>query len=125
MMPLRTIEFRTPSRMLSSNERVHFMSKARITKSWRDAACYAAIAATPGQRARALPPCRVRVSLPVPDRRRRDPSNYVGTVVKALVDGLVDAGLWQDDTPDFVEIVQPLLIVGAQCVTVDLFPLEP
>jgi len=37
--------------------------------------------------------------------------NYL-PVVKAIVDGLVDAGCWPDDTAEFVEIRQPVLVVG-------------
>ena len=40
------------------------------------------------------------------DRRRRDPENYVATL-KPLVDGLVDARIIPDDTPEFYLPVMP------------------
>ena len=50
--------------------------------------------------------------------------NYVGTVVKAIVDGMVDAGCWPDDTAEWVEIRQPVLVVGGDgLVTVRINPL--
>lgn len=63
-------------------------------------------------------PCRVKVTIPFPQRRRRDPSNYIGTVVKAIVDGLVLVGVWPDDTPDWVEVVEPVLRIGGQLTEV-------
>ena len=53
--------------------------------------------------------CRVTVKLPVRDSRRRDPHNY-GGAVKALVDGLVDAGAWPDDTAEFVVVGEVSLL---------------
>lgn len=40
--------------------------------------------------------------------RRRDPHNYFPTV-KPVVDGLIDAGLWPDDTPEWVTTTEPTL----------------
>jgi hypothetical protein len=57
-------------------------------------------------------PALVRVHIPFPVDRRRDPHNYCGTVVKAIVDGLVNAGAWDDDTPEFVEHISPILYKG-------------
>lgn len=58
----------------------------------------------------------VQVTIPFRMNRRRDPHNYVGTVVKAVVDGLVRAGLWPDDNPEFVTVLEPLLVVGTEVV---------
>lgn len=46
--------------------------------------------------------------LPVRGHHRRDPANYYPTV-KAIVDGLVLAGVWPDDTPEFVTVNEPIL----------------
>lgn len=53
---------------------------------------------------------RVRVTLHYrPLRRgRRDVDNLVGTL-KPVCDGLVDAGLVKDDTPEFMEKVMPVI----------------
>lgn len=57
-------------------------------------------------------PAEVRVWIPFQNRRRRDPHNYVDTVVKAVVDGLVRAGFWPDDTPEWVTVLEPTLYMG-------------
>lgn len=59
-------------------------------------------------RAVAGAPARVTVALPVKGNYRRDPANYYPTV-KAIVDGLVLADVWPDDTPAFVEVTEPVL----------------
>ena len=45
---------------------------------------------------------RVEVEFAYPDRRRRDRSNLAPTV-KALMDGLIDAGLLPDDADRFLD----------------------
>jgi hypothetical protein len=57
-----------------------------------------------------IPPSIVRVTIPFTQHRRRDPHNYVGTVVKWIIDGLVYAGAWPDDTPEWVEVLEPVLV---------------
>lgn len=58
-----------------------------------------------------LPFGRVQVTIPFDTKQaRRDPHNYCGTVVKAIIDGLVLANLWPDDTPEYVGHVEPLLV---------------
>lgn len=66
-------------------------------------------------------PCLVRFAFPVPDNRRRDPANLVGTVVKWAVDGLVIGGVWPDDSPEYVSIIEPLLIVKGSGVILELW----
>lgn len=89
---------------LSLNDRMHHWTRARLTKEWRDAAHVLA-------RAAKIPPCeRVRVTLIYTprDRRRRDPLNLVLSL-KACEDGIVDAGVVPDDTPQYVESQMPLI----------------
>lgn len=52
-------------------------------------------------------PCDVQVVLGFHTNRRRDPHNYIGTVVKSLIDGLVLAGVWPDDNPEYVTVLEP------------------
>lgn len=59
-----------------------------------------------------LPPSCVQVTIPFQTKRRRDPHNYTSTVVKSVIDGLVDAGLWPDDTAEWVTVLDPCLTVG-------------
>ena len=68
-------------------------------------------------------PSVVRLVLPVPDRRKRDPHNFCGTVLKAVVDGLVQAGAWPDDTPDFVGHREPEFLLKGRLVVVSWSPM--
>lgn len=54
---------------------------------------------------------RIRVSLVwiVTDKRRRDGGENVTPTLKPMIDGLVDAGVVTDDTPDLVERVMPTI----------------
>lgn len=66
-------------------------------------------------------PSIVQLHIGFKERRRRDPHNYCGTVLKAVVDGLVKAGLWPDDTPDWVGHREPLLVTGLN-TEVEIWP---
>lgn len=112
------IEFAAPGKLLSMNDRMHWRPKARLTADWVAASRLA------GQewrrRTRWTPaPCTVQLIVPVRDRRRRDPHNYFATV-KPVVDGLVLAGVWPDDTPEWVSTIEPALAVAASLVAVVL-----
>lgn len=98
----------------------HWSSSHAWKAAWRDGMTVLA-------RAERIPqavggrPCEVRFVFPVPDRRRRDPSNLVGTVVKWCVDGLVRGGVWPDDSPEWVTVIEPVLEVGGQAVILELW----
>ena len=101
------LSFPEPARRLSANDRDHHMVKAKLTAEWREAAGWAGVAAgrTPAERAH--PPCLVEASFPVARlNHRRDPSNWMPTV-KAIIDGLVDAGFWPDDDSTHVKVLEP------------------
>lgn len=103
------LSFHVPdkARVWSINERIHWRTRSALAGAWRHAAAEAAGPVTLG-------PGRWYVQLSLPFRRaapRRDPHNFVGTVVKAVIDGLTDAGLWADDTPEFVVNGDPILRV--------------
>lgn len=74
-------------------------------------ACQYAKRRWPDRESRACGPATVWVHLPFTTARRRDPHNFV-PCVKAIVDGLVDAGVWPDDTPEWVRVMEPELVVG-------------
>ncbi|NND75987.1 MAG: hypothetical protein HKN44_13375 [Ilumatobacter sp.] len=103
-----TVSFLPPAKRLSMNDRPHWRTRHRLTKLWRHAAHTAACAQlgrAPSERARGA--CMVRVEFPVADPgRRRDPHNQAPTV-KAIIDGLVDAAVWPDDTDDHVVVLDP------------------
>lgn len=61
-----------------------------------------------------ISPGIVQVDIPFAQKRRRDPHNYCGTVLKAVIDGLVKEGLWPDDTPDWVGHREPRPIIGKE-----------
>jgi hypothetical protein len=80
----------------------------------------------------------VQVTIPFDRSRDRDPHNYCGTVLKAVIDGLKDdrvpvkgkgmvlrsRGLWPDDTPEYVGHREPILVVdktGKVRPTVSIF----
>lgn len=90
---------------LTANQRLHWAARARMTRAVREAAAW-------GVRGEGVPRCervRVRLLWCVSDPgRRRDPSNVMPTQ-KAAVDGLVDAGVVPDDTPQFVVEEMPVI----------------
>ena len=103
MSGVYTFEFDAPDVLLNMNDRVHWRKRSAQVKNWRRAACDAVPA-----NCLELPPCIVRVTLPVRDTRRRDPMNFVATT-KAIVDGMVDAGIWPDDDGTWVTNTEPKL----------------
>ena len=100
------LSFGQPAPLLSMNDRHHWRTRNRLVKLWRTTTRdYAKLTGSPHG------PSIVAVRLPVRDSRRRDPHNYYPTV-KAIVDGLVDAGIWPDDTPEYVTTVEPVLVLN-------------
>lgn len=105
MIELETAQWRIviprPADWMNKNKRrkTHWSVDAQQTASWRTAAAWAAKAA----KVPALGPSRVIGQLLMTPRRRSriDPSNYSLTAA-AAVDGLVDAGIWPDDSSDWV-----------------------
>ena len=108
-----TIEFPLPDKCLTTNQRLHWAAIAKISRAWRNTAAAAAIDADVFD----LGPMRVTVEIPVKGNRRRDPHNWFPTV-KPCVDGLVDAGVWADDTPEWVQCTEPRLVVGGDVVRI-------
>lgn len=84
---------------LTANQRLHWARKARLTSDVRSAAYLAFLAkwADNGEYGRV----EVNLTWFVKDKRRRDVDNIVPTL-KALCDGLVDAGIVPDDTPEYM-----------------------
>jgi hypothetical protein len=118
--------FEPPDKIWSTNEDRNLNPYARAERilSWKTTAqlVWASRCNRLGT-GRGLGPSLIRVGLPFRTRRIRDPHNYCGTVVKAVVDGLVLAGAWPDDTPEYVEHISPELHVGGeQIVVVSIFP---
>lgn len=115
-----TITFPQPAPLLNMNSRQHWAVKAREVAAWRRAAFYAATAAKcPPQ-----PASFLQLTLPVPTNRRRDGINLT-PCTKAATDGIVDAGVFDDDDLTRVTTLEPRLVVTRdRTVTVHIWPRE-
>ena len=115
----------TRAQMLTANERVHHYRRAEITRALRGHALQAAHYA----RTKKLNRAHVTVTVAWPDRRRRDVLNLAPTV-KALIDGMTDAGCWDDDDdthlvgPDFRVSPELSGIKGVTRLTFTIRPAE-
>jgi len=82
---------------INANSRMHRHQEAKMTKAWREAAAL---------RAKGIPQFERQVRIvahifkPI-DTYKFDPNNLADTT-KAMVDGLVDAGLFVDDSRQYV-----------------------
>ena len=103
------IEFPPPAQPWSTNQdrNLHHLQRADRIKAWKGAARLLS-----GPLVNNTGPGIVQVWIPFKDKRRRDPHNYCGTVVKAIIDGMVMAGVWPDDTPEYVGHREPVLYKG-------------
>lgn len=96
------LPFTTPP--LSLNDRGHWATKARMVRDVRDTVhTLAQVTKIPAYG-------RILVELHyVPrDNRRRDADNLVATL-KPCIDGLVDAGVVLDDSPQYVTWMPPII----------------
>lgn len=82
---------------LSMNDRQHHKLRAPKVAYVRQTARMTAIASGRPWFDKAS----VLVVVKFPDRRRRDPNNY-HAMTKPIIDGFVDAGVFEDDSSDFV-----------------------
>jgi len=108
-------EFPLPDKPWSTNEDRNLNPYARSERiaAWKDSAQLAwSSFCNREKRSKLAPrPALIRIVIPFDTRRRRDPHNYCGTVLKAVIDGLVRAGAWPDDTHEYVEHLAPYLVV--------------
>ena len=110
------ITFDRPGALMNLNDRTHWAVKMKLVKAWRTAARLAS-AGVP-----LLGRSLVSVDLPVRSAKKlRDPSNWVPTV-KAIVDGITDAGVWPNDDSRYVVTEEPSFHQGGQTVTVAVTP---
>ncbi len=86
----------------SSHWRTHHPKKVAFRKGARKYAQLARIGPLQGR-------WSVQITIPFARGARRDPHNYVSTVVKATVDGLTKGGVWPDDSPEHVTVLEPIL----------------
>lgn len=102
-MTARTWTLHLPQTVpLSLNQRLHWALKARETSGLRNAAATLC-------RAKPVPPlefCTFQLTYQPGTNRRRDVDSLVPTS-KACLDGLRDAGVVLDDSPDYVNHLMP------------------
>lgn len=75
----------------------HHMKRAKIVREWRDAFCWLA-------REAKIPRLRsmvVHVTPTLPDKRMQDVAACLGAA-KAAIDGITDAGVLPEDSPQYV-----------------------
>lgn len=114
MTRVLTLSFHAPTDPLSINaaNRLHWAAKRRLTNPWRDAAVVLTQRAIQHDwRGWEPEPVTIQLTLPFRTATHRDPHNYVGTTVKAFVDGMVTGGLIPDDGPEWATIKEPVLEV--------------
>lgn len=106
-----TLHFAYASPPLHANQRLHWAQKKNLTKRVRaETAIKARDAQIP-----ALGTCTVTLTWHVNTTHRRDADNIVPTL-KAMCDGLVDAGVVEDDTPNFMHKIMPIIAYEKGCV---------
>jgi Holliday junction resolvase RusA-like endonuclease len=91
----RTILPCVPDADLSPNARVHWRVRARKVRALREFVCWSSKADAPSVPLTGKVVLHVAIGWPK-GRKRHDPTN-VPTLLKAVVDGLTDAGWWEDD----------------------------
>lgn len=107
---------------ITANQRLHLYAKAEIVRQWRDATawqCRGMGLSFPGG-------ARIIAELRFFGVRKRDPNNWADTA-KAVVDGLVDAGLFPDDDYRYVtgpdmRLGPPVLARADEALIVHIFP---
>lgn len=90
----------SPNLWLTANGRMHWAPKAKRTRALRDLAHVTAKA----ERIGTLGSTHVAAFIGYTRNGKADPANAAPTV-KALIDGLVDAGVWPDD--DHTHVIGP------------------
>lgn len=94
----RNTRHKAQNMVINSNDRFHPQIKAKMTKRIRAFAHWQTLAAKDKEAVAFSPlnPCEVVITVFAPTKSRLDPPNLYPTV-KALVDGMTDAGIWTDD----------------------------
>lgn len=112
-----TLTLPYPPKELSPNARCHWRVKSAKVRSYRDL-CH--ILARQQTRVKLPAPVTARVTFVVTVNRKRDEDN-LGASIKALWDGLVDAGILAADSTEYLHIERPAIEKGpVACVRVEL-----
>lgn len=94
----RDTKHKASNMIVNSNDRFHPQVKAKMIKRIRNFAYWHTLMTKDKERAAFSPsnPCEVTVTIYSPTKSRLDPPNLYPTV-KAIIDGMTDAGIWVDD----------------------------
>ena len=94
----RNTKLKSLNMVINSNDRQHQTDKAKVTKRIRAFAYWHTSMNKDKGRAAFSPsnPCEVTVTIYSPTKSKLDPPNLYPTV-KAIIDGMTDAGIWTDD----------------------------
>jgi len=102
-MPDQTLIIPAPAEWLNSNDHRTWPVRARLTKTWRQAACWRAIAAMRrGELTAATGPVTITATVHRGTNRGRSDAHNRQPTIKAVLDGLVDANLLRDDSDRYI-----------------------
>lgn len=96
------------NQVLNSNDRMHPIVKNQITGYLRQLANDEVLKHTKKSPYNKHNPCYVIVTIHPPTKRRIDAPNFYPTI-KALIDGMTDAGLWIDDNNQIIKFMTFIL----------------
>lgn len=95
---------RTVNEMINSNDRRHFRATANLVTHLRTLSRTQAMSKAPSSGYEPFSkdkPCHIGIRICPPTKRRMDAPNWYPTV-KALIDGLTDAGVFTDDNNNVI-----------------------
>lgn len=101
---------------LSHNQRLHWAQKAKRTKALRAMGYAVAMSEAPGT----FDVAHVAAFIGYPRAGKADPAN--AAVVKPLIDGMVDAGVFPDD--DSTHVIGPTYLRGPKSPTPGAYTVE-
>ena len=90
--------------MISSNDRLHYQKKAKLTANLRALARFGTKGSV-NVPFSAKKPCGVNVTFLAPTKIKYDPPNFYPTI-KALIDGMTDAKVWTDDNHEVIKFMK-------------------
>lgn len=90
------------NQVLNSNDRMHYIVKSQITEYLRKLSFQMVSIDNDKEQYNDDNPCDVVITVHPPTKRRIDAPNFYPTI-KALIDGMTDAGLWSDDNNHIIK----------------------
>ena len=90
--------------MISSNDRLHYQKKAKLTSRLRALAMFKTKGSVNVPYS-TKKPCGVNVTFLAPTKIKYDPPNFYPTI-KALIDGMTDAKVWTDDNHEVIKYMK-------------------